>query len=80
MWRSLGRPQKFFQAEKQPVLCFFAYFKDAVHESRGENYRVHKCDIFYYTEDDSFEVQWPRACFQPPGISYSLRENMLRVV
>lgn len=53
----MGRPQKFFQAEKQPVLCFQAYFKDAVHESRGENYRVHKCDIFYYTEDDSVEVR-----------------------
>jgi len=27
-----------------------------VHESAVENFRVHKCDIFYYTEDDSIEI------------------------
>ena len=54
---SVGRPKKFFQMEKPPVLCFYGYFKDAVHESAGENYRVHKCNIFYYTEDDSIEVR-----------------------
>ena len=42
-----GRPQ---------VLCFQAFFKESVHESTVESERVHKCDIFYYTEDDSIEI------------------------
>ncbi len=53
---STGRPKKVFQREKGPVLGFQGFFKEAVHESALENYRVHKCDIFYYTDDDSIEV------------------------
>jgi hypothetical protein len=53
---SMGLPKKVFSLSKKPVLCFQAYFKEAVHESRLENYRVHKCDIFYYTDDDSIEI------------------------
>lgn len=52
---SFGRAKK-YAAGKCPVLCFHAYFKEAVHESPLENFRVHKCDIFYYTDDDSIEV------------------------
>lgn len=54
---SVGRPKKFFTEAPWPVLSFQAYFKDAVHESPLENFRIHKCEIFYYTEDDSIEVQ-----------------------
>jgi len=53
---SQGLPRKVFSLDKKPVLCFQAFFKEAVHESRLENFRVHKCDIFYYTDDDSIEI------------------------
>lgn len=38
------------------VLRFFAYFKEAVHESRMENYRVRKVTILYYLEDNTLQV------------------------
>ncbi len=38
------------------VLCFYAYFKEAVHESNLENHRIRKCEILYYLEDDSMQV------------------------
>ena len=56
-YHSLQPPKKYFNTEGRPqVLCFQAFFKEAVHESALENHRVHKCDIFYYTEDDSIEI------------------------
>ncbi|CAM9722035.1 unnamed protein product, partial [Heterosigma akashiwo] len=38
------------------VLCFYGYFKESVTESALENHRVRKCDIYYYLEDDSIQV------------------------
>ena len=38
------------------VLRFFGYFKEAVHESRMENYRVRKVTILYYLEDNTLQV------------------------
>lgn len=38
------------------VLRFDAYFREAVHEKRDENYRIRKCIIFFYLEDDSIQV------------------------
>lgn len=38
------------------VLRFDAYFREAVHEKRDENYRIRKCTIFFYLEDDSIQV------------------------
>lgn len=56
-YHSLQPPKKYFDTKGRPqVLCFQAFFKEAVHESPLENFRVHKCDIFYYTEDDSIEI------------------------
>ncbi|XP_053404745.1 EF-hand domain-containing family member C2-like [Mercenaria mercenaria] len=43
------------------VLCFDAYFQEAVHEKREEQYRVRKCKIYFYLEDDSIQVIEPRA-------------------
>lgn len=43
------------------VLCFDAYFQEAVHEKREEQYRVRKCKIYFYLEDDSVQVIEPRA-------------------
>jgi len=42
------------------VLNFEAYFKEAVEESRVERYRVRRCVITYYLEDDSLKVSEPR--------------------
>ena len=38
------------------VLRFFGYFKEAVHESRMENYRVRKVTVLYYLEDNTLQV------------------------
>jgi len=43
------------------VLCFDAYFQEAVHEKREEQYRVRHCKIYFYLEDDSLQVIEPRA-------------------
>ncbi|XP_064615278.1 EF-hand domain-containing family member C2-like [Liolophura sinensis] len=42
------------------VLCFDAYFQEAVHEKREEQYRVRQCKIYFYLEDDSIQVIEPR--------------------
>lgn len=41
------------------VLKFNAYFKEAVHESPNEFYRVRPVEIYYYLEDDSIAVIEP---------------------
>eukprot|EP00741_Cyanophora_paradoxa_P023424 tig00021582_g22628.t1 len=42
------------------VLRFDAYFKESVHESNTETYRVRLCVIYYYLEDDSIHVAEPK--------------------
>lgn len=42
------------------VLRFDAYFQEAVHEKREEQYRIRKCVIFFYLEDDSIQVNEPK--------------------
>lgn len=42
------------------VMCFDAYFQEAVHEKREEQYRVRKCKVYFYLEDDSIQVIEPR--------------------
>ena len=41
------------------VLRFDAYFQEAVHEKAGEQYRIRKCKIYFYLEDDSIQVIEP---------------------
>lgn len=41
------------------MLRFYAYFKQTVHESPQEFYRVRPVVIFYYLEDDSISVVEP---------------------
>lgn len=41
------------------VLRFNAYFKQTVHESPDEFYRVRPVDVYYYLEDDSIAVVEP---------------------
>ena len=38
------------------VLKFVGYFCDHVVESAYENYRIRKCNIFYYLEDDTLHI------------------------
>jgi len=42
------------------VLCFDAYFQEAVHEKREERFRIRKCKIYFYLEDDSIQVNEPK--------------------
>ncbi|XP_055071584.2 EF-hand domain-containing family member C2 [Misgurnus anguillicaudatus] len=41
------------------VLCFDAHFQEAVPQSREEKYRVRKCKIYFYLEDDTIQVVEP---------------------
>ncbi|XP_053351747.1 EF-hand domain-containing family member C2 isoform X1 [Clarias gariepinus] len=41
------------------VLCFDAYFQEAVTQSREETYRIRKCKIYFYLEDDTIQVVEP---------------------
>ena len=38
------------------VLKFTAYFVEHIVESAYENYRIRKCNIFYYLEDDTMHI------------------------
>ena len=38
------------------VLKFVGYFVESVVESAYENYRIRKCNIFYYLEDDTMHI------------------------
>ena len=42
------------------VLRFNCFFKEAVNESRLENYRIRNCVLYYYLEDDSMHVSEPK--------------------
>jgi hypothetical protein len=42
------------------VLRFYGFFKEAVTETNLENYRVRKCVIFYYLEDDTCLITEPK--------------------
>ena len=41
------------------MLRFDAYFKQTVHESPNEYYRIRDVKIYYYLEDDSISVVEP---------------------
>ncbi len=41
------------------VLQFDAYFKQTVHESPNEYYRIRNVKVYYYLEDDSISVVEP---------------------
>ncbi len=42
------------------VLRFYCYFKEAVFSSPVENYRVRKCVLYFYLEDDSIHIAEPK--------------------
>jgi hypothetical protein len=50
------KPAFRFVLNSAQVLCFFGYFKEAVHESYLENHRIRKVEMFYYLEDDAMQI------------------------
>eukprot|EP00744_Colponema_vietnamica_P002115 GILI01003401.1.p1 GENE.GILI01003401.1~~GILI01003401.1.p1 ORF type:complete len:667 (+),score=186.21 GILI01003401.1:140-2140(+) len=42
------------------VLRFFAYFQEPVYDSALENFRVRKCVVYYYLEDDTMQILEPK--------------------
>lgn len=55
-------PEDFIPAHvafDKKVLLFFGYYKQTVHESADEYYRVRRVKIYYYLEDDAIAVIEP---------------------
>ncbi|XP_062389412.1 EF-hand domain-containing family member C2 [Sardina pilchardus] len=48
------------------VLCFDAFFQEVVPQSKEEKYRIRKCKIYFYLEDDTIQVVEPE--FKNSGI------------
>lgn len=42
------------------VLRFYAFYKEPVHSSPDEHWRVRKCVLYFYLEDDSVHIAEPR--------------------
>lgn len=38
------------------MLNFSVYFQEAVVENKNENYRLRKCTMYYYLEDDTIHI------------------------
>ena len=55
---NLPFPQRLPQWIKydKTVLKFLGYFCEHVVESAYENYRIRKCNIFYYLDDDTMHI------------------------
>ena len=50
------RPSPNNLAPSAPVLLFRGYFFEDIIESQIESKRIHRCDMYYYTEDDTVEI------------------------
>lgn len=48
------------------VLRFYGYFQEGVDEMRTEQYRIRRCTLFFYLEDDSIQVN--EQCVENSGI------------
>ena len=55
-----------------------AWFKQTVHESPDEHFRVRHVNIYYYLEDDSISVVEPHVenSGMPQGKKFNLKKNM----
>ncbi len=47
-------------SQDKKVLSFEAYFKESVQESRLEHYRIRRCVVQYFLEDDTIKISEPR--------------------
>ena len=43
-----------------PVLLFYGYYFEDVTESAIESRRIHRCELYYYTEDGTVEIIKPK--------------------
>ncbi|KAJ3113843.1 EF-hand domain-containing member C2, partial [Physocladia obscura] len=57
---ALGEGVPAWVAFDRKVLRFYAYFQEAVHEKREEQYRIRRCNIYFYLEDDTIHVSEPK--------------------
>ncbi|XP_060732345.1 EF-hand domain-containing family member C2 [Tachysurus vachellii] len=57
--KGVGSEAPSWVAFDKQVLCFNAYFQEAVTQSREETYRIRKCKIYFYLEDDTIQVVEP---------------------
>lgn len=58
--KGIGPEAPAWVAYDRQVLCFDAFFQEAVHEKREEQYRIRRCKIYFYLEDDSIQVIEPK--------------------
>ncbi|XP_077987330.1 EF-hand domain-containing family member C2-like [Glandiceps talaboti] len=58
--RGEGNAAPAWVAFDRQVLCFDGYFQEAVHEKREEQFRIRKCRVYFYLEDDSIQVTEPQ--------------------
>uniref|UniRef100_A0A3Q3FMN1 EF-hand domain (C-terminal) containing 2 n=1 Tax=Kryptolebias marmoratus TaxID=37003 RepID=A0A3Q3FMN1_KRYMA len=52
-----GSGQPSWVALDKQVLCFDAYFGETVPAAQNETYRIRKCKIYFYLEDDTIQVE-----------------------
>ncbi|CAJ1078908.1 EF-hand domain-containing family member C2 [Xyrichtys novacula] len=57
--RGQGSDLPAWVAFDKQVLCFEAYFQEAVPETQTETYRIRKFKIYFYMEDDTIQVVEP---------------------
>ena len=58
--QGLGGDKPAWVAFDRQVLRFYAYFQEAVHEKRVEQFRIRRSIILFYLEDDTIQVNEPR--------------------
>ncbi|XP_040058288.2 EF-hand domain-containing family member C2 [Gasterosteus aculeatus] len=54
-----GRDLPSWVAFDKKILCFEAFFQEAVPEAQHETYRIRKCKIYFHLEDDTIQVVEP---------------------
>ncbi|CAF1383792.1 unnamed protein product, partial [Didymodactylos carnosus] len=54
--RGEGPDRPAWLAFDKQVLCFDAYFQESITERPQEQYRIRKCRIYFYPEDDTVQV------------------------
>ncbi|XP_068429374.1 EF-hand domain-containing family member C2 [Clinocottus analis] len=58
--KGLGRELPSWIAFDKQTLCFEAFFQEAVPEAQDETYRIRRCKIYFYLEDDTVQVVEPK--------------------
>lgn len=63
------------------ALCFEAYFQEDVSEAQDETYRIRKCKIYFYLEDDTMQVVEPECKNSgiPQGVSDKCLVNVAQM-